>query len=145
MGIFGFWKKKRPTLQSDIKTASAWIMEALNYSNYKVSISIESLKEIDRFFNDQIDDVTHQPKPGGLLSENIGQRLFSIGSFVGEVIINEYGGKWITNDNDKNGEINIAVELPNGSTIWPVQRVMKRFAEGPENGIYHYAVLSGTR
>ena len=76
--------------------------------------------------------------------ESMGQRLFAIGSFIGEVIINEYGGKWITDDEDLNGEINIAVELPNGVTILPVQRVMKRCMEGPENDIYNYVVITCT-
>ena len=144
MGIFGFGKKKeKPTLLTDIKKASIWIIEAFNSSDYKVSMNIESLKEIDRFFNEQMDDDTHKPKQGGLLSEGLGVRLFSIGSLIGEVVINEYGGKWITNDNDEYGEVNIAVEFPNGAIIWPVQRVIKRCNEGPENDIYNYAVLSG--
>jgi hypothetical protein len=146
MGIFDFLKKKeekpKPTLLSDIKTASEWIINALNYSGYNVSMSIDSLKEVDRFFNEQLDDDSHSPIQGGLLSESMGQRLFALGSFIGEVIINEYGGEWITDDNDKNGEINISVQLPNGSVIWPVQRVIKRCKEGPENDIYNYAVLS---
>ena len=144
MGILGFLKKKeKPTLLSDIKESSAWIILALNSSDYKVDMSVESLKEIDRFFNEQLDDVAHTPKHGGLLSESMGKRLFAIGSFIGEVIINEYGGNWITNDNDKQGEINIAVELSNGTVIWPVQRIMKRYREGPENDIYNYAVSVG--
>jgi hypothetical protein len=144
--MFGFLKKKRqPTLLSDIKKASAWITEALNSSGYAVSMNIESLKEVDRFFNEQMDDATHTPKQGGLLSENIGSRLFAIGSFMGEVIISEFGGKWIADDNDKHGEINIAVELLNGSIIWPVQRVMKRYGEGPENDIYNYALVVGRK
>ena len=144
MSIFGFGKKKeKPTLLADIKTASDWMAKALNSSGYKVSMNVESLKEIDRFFNEHMDDDTHKSKPGGLLSENMGSRLFAIGSFIGEVIISEYGGKWITDDNDELGEVNIAVELPGGATIWPVQRVMKRCGEGPENDIYHYAVSCG--
>ena len=144
MGIFGFGnKKEQPTLLTDIKKSSDWIAMALNSSGYQVSMNIESLKEIDRFFHEQMDDVTHTPKPGGLLSESMGSRLFAIGSFIGEVIINEYGGKWITDDNDEHGEINITVELPNRIMLWPVQRVMKRCGEGPENDIYNYAVLSG--
>lgn len=147
MGIFNFLKGKKdePTLLSDIRKSTKWIIVCLNSSGYKVDMSINSLKEVDRFFIEQMDDITHESKQGGLLSKDRGARLFAIGSFIGEVIIKEYGGEWITDDNDKNGEINIAVKLSNGSTIWPVQRVIKRCLEGPENDIYNYAIVVGTK
>jgi len=84
----------------------------------------------------------HKPKQGGLLAENMGQRLFAIGSFIGEVIIKECGGEWITDDNDKMGEINVAIKLPNGSMLFPVQRVMKRVREGVENNICDYVIMN---
>ena len=142
--MLNFFKKKKekPSLLSDIKKSTEWIIEALNSSGYKVDMNIDSLKELDRFFNEQLDDDIHKPQEDSLLSENMGQKLFAIGSFIGEVIIKEYGGEWITNDNDKFGEINIAVNLSNGSTIFPVQRVMKRCAEGSENDIYNYVAIT---
>ena len=143
MGIFKniFGKKeqpvpedKKPTLMQDIVTSKDWIALALNVSQYKADFSLNSLKEIDRFFDEQ-------SAPGGLLSENRGQRLFAIGSYIGEVIISEIGGEWSTDDNDPQGEVNIAVKLPNGGMIWPVQRAIKRFQQGPENSIYDYACV----
>jgi len=139
-----FKKKEKPTLLSDIKKSTEWIINALNSSGYKVDMNIASLKELDRFFNEHMDDDLNKPKQGGLLSEKMGQRLFAIGSFIGEVIIKEYGGEWITNDNDKQGEINITVKLPNGSILMPVIRVMKRCKEGLENDIYNYVVITCT-
>ena len=140
MGLFGFMKKKKSVLIDDIKTSSAWIITALNSSGYKVDMNIESVAELERFFCEQMDDEAHAPKPGGLLSEKMGQRLFAIGSYVGEVLISEYGGRWITDDNDAAGEVNISVELSNGLITWPVQRVMKRCSEGAENNTYHYVI-----
>ena len=139
MGIFNFFKKKS-TLLEDIKKSSNWMIKCMNYSGYNVDMSIESLKEVERFFCEQMDDETHIPIPGGLLSESIGSKIFAIGSLVGEIILKERGGQWITNDKDREGEINIMVQLLNGTCIFPVQRVMKRCAEGTENNIYHYAV-----
>jgi len=143
MGIFKKKKtvEEKPTLLADIKSSSIWVMKALNSSGYKVNMSVESLKEVDRFFNEQLDDATNTPKSGGLLSESCGTRLFALGSFLGEVIINEYGGEWVTDDSDEMGEINVAVKLENGSMIWPVQRVIKRCKEGSENDIYNYAIV----
>lgn len=104
MGFFKniFSKQEKPTLKQDIITAKDWIAKALNSSNYKADFSLESLKEIDRFFDEQ-------NTPTGLLSQNRGQRLFAIGAYVGEVIISCLGGEWLTDDNDPKGEINIAV------------------------------------
>jgi len=127
--------------QSDIKKASAWAMKVLNRSGYKVGMSMESLKEVDRFFNEQMDDTAHTPKQGGLLSENTQRMLFAIGSLIGEVVINEYGGRWLTDDNDSYDEADVALLLCH-NIIHPVQRVIKRCDEGSENDIHTYAVLA---
>ena len=57
-----FFKKKKRNLVGDLKLASKWVAKALNYqANY----SVESLKEIDRYFKEE-------NKPGGILSKNVG-------------------------------------------------------------------------
>lgn len=137
MGFFDtlFGKKKKPTLLEDLGTARDWIAKALNFSGYRADFTLESLKEIDRFFDEQ-------NKPGGLLSENRGSRLFALGAYLGEVLIRTYGGEWQTDDEDPQGEVNVAVRLACGSTLWPVQRVMKRYQNGPEDGIYVYGLFA---
>ena len=131
IGLFDIFRRKKPTLKEDIVTSKELIAMELNSSGYKVDFTIESLKEIDRFFEEEID---------GLLTQNTGRRLFSIGCYIGEVIIAQYGGKWIADDSDRVGEINISIKLNNGSIIWPIQRVMKRYKERKENNIYPYAI-----
>jgi hypothetical protein len=138
MGLFDIFKKKKSSLKDDVVKAYEWIEVALNSSGYKADFSIESLKEIDRFFDEHTEE--GQAKIGGLLISNTGSRLFALGSYVGEVIRRQYGGNWETNDNDPKGEINIAVRLSRGTLIWPVQRVMKRFKNGSEDGIYIYGI-----
>jgi hypothetical protein len=140
VGLFGFLKRKKPILSEDIKTSSEWLIKAMNLSGYRLDLSIKSLKEIDRFFADNLDDELHQPKKDSVLSRNTGAKLFAIGSYVGETIINDYGGQWVTDDNDPYGEINIAVRLNDNSLIWPVQRVMGRCFMGVENNIYVYGI-----
>ena len=44
----------------------------------------------------------------------------------------------MTDDSDANGEINIAIKFPDNTVIWPVQRVIKRIQNGPEDSIYIY-------
>lgn len=119
------------TLLQDIYYSSEWIVTALNSSGYKADYSLESMKEIDRFFDEQ-------NTPTGILSKNRGQILFALGSYIGQTVIKLYGGKWITDDHDPEGELKIAVDLDNGSTIWPAIRCMKRYTNGREDSIYDY-------
>lgn len=123
-------------IAADVQSAAQWIAVALNSSGYRADFSFESLKEIDRFLDEQAP--RGRPTPKGLLSESLGARLFALGSYVGEVIRREAGGTWQGDDADPRGEINVSLRLNSGSTIWPVQRVMKRFKEGPEESIYAY-------
>jgi hypothetical protein len=57
--------------------------------------------------------------------------LFALGAYVGETVRRGLGGAWDADDEDPNGEINIALHLPNSLIIWPVQRVIKRFQSRP--------------
>lgn len=122
------------TLEQDIPIAADWVVKALNSSGYKADYTLESMKEIDRFFDEQ-------NVPGGILSNNTGKILFSLGSYIGQTIIKLHGGKWITNDNDPEGEIKISVETVDGMILWPVIRCMKRLKNGAEDSIYVYVFV----
>jgi hypothetical protein len=124
------------TLVEDAQRMADWVANALTQTGYSADFSLESLREIDRFFDEHSTD--GQPVPGGLLAEQLGPRIFALGAYVGECIIRHYGGSWRGDDAEPAGEINIQVVLPSGGIIWPVQRVMKRFKSGPEDGIYVY-------
>jgi hypothetical protein len=101
---------------------------------YRVDFSVDSLKEIDRFFDEHA--LNGGARPGGLLAENCGSRLFALGGYVGETIRRSCGGEWFADDTDPQGEINIEIRLHGGARLWPVQRLMKRYKKGPEDGIY---------
>ena len=135
MGILNkLFSSQKPTLLQDIMTSKDWIAMALNSSNYAADFSINSFKEIDRFFDEQ-------NTPDGILSRNRGQILFALGAYIGEVIISVCGGEWLTDDNDPQGEVNIAVRLKDGTIIFPVQRAMKRYMNGKEDSIYDYGYI----
>ena len=129
------------TIKQDISGAAEQIARALRSSNYRANFSPESLWDIDLFFDDH--SANGAPKPKGLLAEELGQRLFALGGYVGETIRRTLGGEWQADDADPKGEINIALKLPDGSLIWPVQRVMKRLKNGPEDGIAVYGSALG--
>lgn len=135
MGLIDkLFTKKPPTLEEDIHTACEWVVTALNSSGYKADYTLESMKEIDRFIDEQSGE-------NGIISRNRGNIIFSLGCYVGETVIRLYGGKWHTDDNDPQGETNASVELDNGTVIFPIQRVIKRYHNGSEDGIYAYVYV----
>ena len=126
------------TLREDIKTQSDWIVQAFAADNFRLDYTLDSFIEIDRFFVSNMKN--GRPKKGGRLAKKgFGPILFSIGAYIGETIIKIVpGSEWITDDNDPQGELTVALRLPNGMEIWPIQRVMKRFKNGSEDSIYPY-------
>lgn len=128
------------TITEDIDVAADWIAKALSSSGYAADFSPSSLWEIDRFFDEH--SKSGEAIPGGLLSDDLGSRLFSIGAYVGEVIRRSIGGEWHGDDSDPQAEINVELVVAD-STCWPVQRVMKRFKNGAEDGIAAYGAGLG--
>ncbi|MBR6536133.1 MAG: hypothetical protein IKT67_02945 [Lachnospiraceae bacterium] len=120
-----------PTLEQDILSAAEWVVTALNTSGYKADYTLESMKEVDRFFDEQ-------SGPDGILSRNRGQILFALGSYVGQTAIKLHGGNWITDDSSPEGEINASVKLSDGTLIWPIIRCMKRYQAGNEESLFAY-------
>jgi len=124
-------------LLQDIKTGADWLVTAFKGDKYELDYSIQSLIEIDKFFN--ANTKNGAAIKGGRLSNNPGSILFSIGAYVGETFIkNIAGATWQTDDNDPQGEINVAVKLPDGAVVFPVQKVISRFKNGAEDSIYVY-------
>lgn len=121
------------TIKEDIATSADWISRALKSSGYRADFSPESLWEIDRFFDEHSEN--GKAKSASLLSEDLGPRLFAIGSYIGEVVRRKVGGEWSGDETDPQVEINVELHLPDGARCWPVQRAMKRFKNGPEDGI----------
>lgn len=128
------------TLLEDIKTQSDWIVKAFGADKLKLDHTLESFRTIDSFIDRHSKNGKANPK--GRLSQNLGPILFSIGAYVGETILrNLPGAAWITNDEDPEGEVNVELRLPDGTIIWPMQRVMKRFKNGAEDGIHAYGAV----
>jgi len=125
------------TLKEDIKTQSDWIVKGFKSDGMNLDYTIKSFIQIDIFFEKHSNN--GKPISGGRLSKNLGNIIFSIGGYIGETFIeNVQGTEWITDDNDPQGEITAAIKFPDGTTIWPMQRVMNRFKNGFEDSIYPY-------
>ena len=125
----------------DTLKGAEWISQALRHSGYCADFSPQSLWYIDFFFDDH--SRLGNPIPRGLLSKNLGARLFALGAYVGEVIRRSIGGEWRGDDADPEAEVNIELRFPSGAQCWPVQRVIKRFKNGAEDSIVAYAIGLG--
>jgi hypothetical protein len=128
------------SLREDIKTYSIWLVKAFKTDKLNLDYSFNSIKEIDEFFNTHSQD--GKATPEGRLSQNLGPILFAIGSYIGETFVrNIRGAEWVTDENNAEGEVTAAVIFPDGSQIWPMQKVVKRFQNGPVDNLYEYAVM----
>jgi hypothetical protein len=124
------------TWNEDARELAAWVAAALTASGYQADFTLASLGEIDRFLDE------HAPAgeavPEGLLGEDLDHRLFALGAYVGEALVRHYGGRWETDEADPEAEGNLRVVLTGGAVLWPVQRVIKRFLNGPEESLHAY-------
>lgn len=104
---------------------------------YPLDGSVESVKEIDRFIEENWDDESRKPIPGGLFVENFGVIMFSLGCYTGEVLVN-VGGEWQFDATDPQWGMTATVTMHDGTVCCPAARFFKRLFEGPDNGIYFY-------
>ena len=121
---------EEPKLEEEIPMATDWAMENLIMSGYNANFTLDSIKELDRFFEEQ-------NKEDGIIAINPGSILFALSCYLGETIIALYGGKWVTDDNDPEKEMNIEIHMNNDIVIWPAQKIMKKYYNKEEN-LYSY-------
>ena len=128
-------QEREKQVQSMIEMMKKWITAALSSSNYQADFSMESLKDIDRFFDEQ-------NTKDGILSQNEQSRkgiLFALGIYVGETIIANYGGRWIAEEYEDPNAIKLQTE--DGENWFPVIRVLARYQYGSANSLYAYGKM----
>lgn len=116
-------------LEKEMIAAKQWITASLEASGYKVDFSLESLNELERFFDEQ-------NTPRGILARHTGRIIFAIAVYLGETLIANIGGKWLINE-CKN-EMEIKVKLSDGSIIFPGQKVVERYQKKRAFNLYEY-------
>jgi hypothetical protein len=129
----------RPSIVRDAVEAADWMAKALAGWGYKADFTLDSLKDVDRFIDEEAPG--GKPKPGGHLAQQFGAHMFGLGAYMGETIRRLGEGQWEGNDRDAWPEVTLAVRLKSGAVLWPTQRMLKRFENGKENGLYPYGVV----
>ncbi|OQR59712.1 hypothetical protein B6E66_34070 [Streptomyces maremycinicus] len=118
-----------------------WVARALASSGYLADFSPASLHGIEQFMSDHSNQGT--PAEGGLLTTDPATRLFALGCYLGETLRHALGGSWEADDDSPHSAIDIRLRLPDGPILWPVQRMIKRYRNGPEASITAYAAILG--
>ncbi|MBK8556826.1 MAG: hypothetical protein IPL65_14100 [Lewinellaceae bacterium] len=128
-------------MKKDIKKSANWLVKAFGDLDKELDFSVKSVEHIETVLTEQFED--GQPKPDGLFASGLGGKLFAISSYIGEVVIrNTKATKWVTDDKDPQGEINIKLVSANGTEMFPAHRVMKRLQNGEEDNVYHYTAIA---
>jgi hypothetical protein len=131
-----------PIRAEELDSAAEWMSEALRSSGYVADFSPASLREVERFFREQMDE-PGVATAGGLLDEDVGRRLFGLGAYVGEVLRRARGGRWSTEGLSSEEEDLVVLELDESSLVWPVRRVVDRFRRGSEEDLVFYGASLG--
>lgn len=125
------------TIKEDIVTFSNMIVRGFDNDKLKLDYTLTSFKDIDTFYN--LHSKNSERIEGGRFSKNLGQILFSLGAYIGQTIIKIVPDTiWVTDEDDPEGEINAILKLSDETVVWPMQRTIKRFRNGEEDGIYIY-------
>jgi hypothetical protein len=109
-------------------------------ANYGVTLDygVASLAQLDGI----IDDLRRDQR-----FEALQPLLFSIGCYVGEVLVRHAGGRWRSTEELGMGVVAsspVAIEMPDGRGCNPVGRVYKRFQKGREGGLAaFYQAMTG--
>ena len=104
----------------------------------KLDYGVYSLKQVDGI----LDDLRKDQK-----FEDLQPLLFSMGCYVGEVLVRQAGGRWRPAEDVGMGVAAIspiAIEMPDGRGCNPVGRVYKRFQKGREDSLASfYQAMTG--
>ena len=105
----------------------------------RLDYGAESLRTLDRV----IDDLRRDQR-----FEALQTLLFSMGCYVGEVLVRHAGARWRSTQELGMGTVSsspIAVEMPDGRGCNPVGKVYRRFQKGREDSLSaFFTAMTGT-
>lgn len=108
----------------DMVNAKNQMIETLSKEGYTLDLSLDSLKEVDRYLNTSV------------LPDHKGRILFSIGVYVGQILIENGCGAWGFEHLPTGVEIMVE---DGGKKIYPVQVVTEKYHNGKDESLFDYA------
>jgi hypothetical protein len=107
--------------------------------------SVRQMERMLAMLHDSLPPGIDIPAPGVYSSDPALLRLAkSYGGYLGEVLRLHDGARWSAQSvlGPENGEFNL--RLADGSEVWPIAKVYKRLAYGPEDNVWlYYLGLTG--
>ena len=127
-------------LKEDIIGGAEWTVKAFKALGKNLDYSVQSVEHIENLFEQQFKN--GKPIDNGLFANGLGGKLFSIASYIGEVIIrNTANTNWEFDPKDPENDFKMMIASNNGSRIWPMQKLGKRIQNGNEDNIYHFTAI----
>lgn len=117
-------RNRQPGLEEKLRLNAEIVFEHLSqHAGFELGFNEESVEWIDGFIERQ--RVREGFEPGGMIN--------TIGSFLGECMCRELGGKWKYQSNGQ-----LAVEFSDGNAAFPFNKAAKHFVNGEEDSILSF-------
>ena len=126
-----FFRRQAPadgTADKMHATAELFVETARKFGETAFDFSEQSVKALEEWA-DHLWDPTG-PRPG---EAELDSNAKLMGAYLGEVVIRNLGGRWIWAKGD--GMAQPAVQLPNGSIAWVLNKAYKRQLDGLTNNL----------
>lgn len=128
------------TVNEHIKRYSDWIVKCFATENLNLDYTMNSLRYLDKFLEENVTNGI--PNWNGILYKDHQEILYGMGVYLGETLrISIPDAKWLTQTKEGINHLTGEFQLPNGTIIYPIARVKKRFENGEEDSIYPYGLL----
>ncbi|MGG9961736.1 hypothetical protein [Ferruginibacter sp. SUN106] len=125
----------------ELNNACSYIIQQYASINISLDFSVESVKELDRLFDDEFKD-GELVNPDSSFAKRHGFIMTGVAAYLSEVFIQHSVNSKIEIDpNDESWYVNFKVVAANGWSVEPGQRVIKRRLEGRESDFYHYVII----
>jgi hypothetical protein len=129
------------SLKKEIKQMANNFAKDGNRLGLNLDYSVSSLERVEQLLIS--DFPTDGPRKEGYFGRFTDGKLFGLCSYLGEVVIrNSAACKWVVDEKDPQGAINMRVVSANGTEMFPGHRVMKRIQNGEEDNLYHYGAAA---
>lgn len=97
-------------------------------SQLKLDYDTQSVKFIEEFIERQRDNFDHEQRKG---------LINSIGSFVGQCVIKNYGGQWQVDEETQS----VCIAFNDKNKIFPFAKTAKQFDNGLEDSVYSFYTI----
>ena len=124
------------TLLSELPEMEAWFKDCMRSEGYRLDGSMDSIKACDAFLDAHVQD----GEPDADIAEQFGPICLAMAFYVGNTLLRYRSGRWEPDAQAPDDEIGLMLVFDDTTVCWPCQRVMKRVSNGPEDGLYAYAL-----